>query len=52
VLSRFVFETSYAFPYPALAALMATIVLLTVGIGLGNSLDILRRTPLDVLRND
>ncbi len=52
VLSRFVFETSYALPYPALAGLLATIVLLTVSIGVGNSLDILRRTPLDVLRND
>ncbi|MEE9470151.1 MAG: FtsX-like permease family protein [Gemmatimonadota bacterium] len=52
VLSRFVFETSYAIPYPALAALLGAIVLLTVGIGLGNSLDILRRTPLDVLRSD
>jgi hypothetical protein len=35
-----------------LAALLGGIVLLTVGIGLGNSLDILRRTPLDVLRSD
>lgn len=52
VLSRFVFETSFALPYRALAALLATIVLLTVGIGLGNSLGILRRTPLDALRND
>jgi putative ABC transport system permease protein len=52
VLSRFVFETSFALPYPALAALLGGIVLLTVGIGLGNSLDILRRTPLDVLRSD
>ena len=52
VLSRFVFETSYALPYGALAALLGAIVLLTVGIGLGNSLDILRRTPLDVLRSD
>ncbi len=52
VLSRFVFETSYALPWLALAALLGAIVLLTVGIGLGNSLDILRRTPLDVLRSD
>ncbi|MEE9577332.1 MAG: FtsX-like permease family protein, partial [Gemmatimonadota bacterium] len=52
LLSRFLFETSYALPYPALAALLAATVVLTVGIGLGNSLDILRRTPLDVLRND
>jgi putative ABC transport system permease protein len=52
VLSRFVFETSYALPYAALAALLGAVVLLTVGIGLGNSLDILRRTPLEVLRSD
>ena len=52
LLSRFLFETSYALPYAALAALLGATVVLTVGIGLGNSLDILRRTPLDVLRND
>ncbi len=52
LLSKFLFKTSYALPYPALAALLGATVLLTVGIGLGNSLDILRRTPLDVLRND
>ena len=52
LLSRFLFETSYALPYPALAVLLGATVVLTVGIGLGNSLDILRRTPLDVLRND
>lgn len=52
LLSRFLFETSYTLPYPALAALLGATVVLTVGIGLGNSLGILRRTPLDVLRND
>jgi putative ABC transport system permease protein len=52
VLSRFVFETSYALPYGAIASLTAAVVLITVAIGLGNSLDILRRTPLAVLRNE
>ncbi|UCG76587.1 MAG: hypothetical protein JSV95_04635, partial [Gemmatimonadota bacterium] len=52
VLSRFVFETSYALPYGAIAILTAAVVLITVAIGLGNSLDILRRTPLAVLRNE
>ena len=52
VLSRYVFETSYALPYPALAGLLGAIVALTVAIGLGSSLDILQRTPLEVLRND
>ena len=52
LLSKFLFKTSYALPYPALATLLGATVVLTVGIGLGNSLDILRRTPLDVLRTD
>lgn len=51
-LARFVFETSYALPFGALGVLLGLIVTLTVVIGMANSLDVLRRTPLEALRND
>jgi putative ABC transport system permease protein len=51
-LAKFIFETDFAVPFPALGAILLVILALTVGIGLISSLDILRRTPLEVLRNE
>jgi len=51
-IARFLFEVNYRLPVPSLGLLVATILLLTVGIGLWNSADILRRPPLEALRND
>ncbi|MEK6687497.1 MAG: FtsX-like permease family protein, partial [Gemmatimonadota bacterium] len=51
-LAKFIFETDFAVPFPALGAILLVILALTVGIGLFSSLDILRRTPLEVLRNE
>lgn len=51
-ITRFVFQAALILPGPALAGLGAAVVLLTVAVGLWNSLDVLNRTPLEVLRND
>ena len=51
-LARFVFESSFSLPLPALGGLTLSIVTLTVIVGLWNSLEVLNRTPLEVLRND
>jgi putative ABC transport system permease protein len=51
-LARFVFESGFSLPVPALAGLAVSIVALTVIVGLWNSLEVLNRTPLEVLRND
>jgi putative ABC transport system permease protein len=51
-LARFVFESGFSLPVPALGGLAVSIVALTVIVGLWNSLEVLNRTPLEVLRND
>ena len=51
-LAKFIFETGFAVPLLALGTILLVILALTVGIGLISSLDILRRTPLEVLRNE
>jgi len=51
-LARFVFESGFSLPVPALAGLTLSIVVLTMVVGLWNSLEVLNRTPLEVLRND
>jgi putative ABC transport system permease protein len=51
-LVRFVFDASFAFPGPALLALVTAILALTIGVGLGFSSDVWRRPPLEVLRAD
>jgi putative ABC transport system permease protein len=51
-LARFFFEGTFALPVGPLAALSLSIVLLTVMIGLANSREVLRRTPLEVLREE
>jgi putative ABC transport system permease protein len=49
-LARFMFDVALAVPVVELAALAAGVVTLTVVVGVGNSLDVLRRPPLEVLR--
>ncbi len=49
-LARFVFDGTFALPLGPLAGLGATVVLLTVVVGLANSREVLRRPPLEVLR--
>jgi putative ABC transport system permease protein len=51
-LARFVFEGSFTIPVAGMSALGAGIVALTVAVGLANSLDVVRRTPLEVLREE
>ena len=51
-ITRWIFESSFALPVPALSALAASVVGLTLLVGFWNSLDVVNRTPLEVLRND
>jgi putative ABC transport system permease protein len=51
-LARFVFEGTFTVPFSAMSALAAGVVALTVGVGLANSLDVVRRTPLEILREE
>ena len=49
-ISRFVFEGDFALPLVPLSGLTLLVVALTVVVGLANSRDVVRRTPLEVLR--
>jgi len=51
-LARFVFESSFTIPVGSMGALAAGVVALTLGVGLANSLDVVRRTPLEILREE
>ncbi|MBS1240698.1 MAG: permease [Gemmatimonadetes bacterium] len=51
-LTRFVFDSAFALPVTAMGGLVVAVVALTVIVGLWNSLEVLNRTPLAVLRND
>ncbi|MFL5449407.1 MAG: FtsX-like permease family protein, partial [Gemmatimonadales bacterium] len=51
-LARFVFESSFTIPVGSMAALAAGVVAPTLGMGLANSLDVVRRTPLENLREE
>jgi len=51
-LARFVFEGSFSLPLVPMAGLALSIVALTVTVGLANSRDVVRRAPLEVLRQD
>jgi putative ABC transport system permease protein len=51
-LARFVFEGSFSLPLIPLSGLILSIVALTVVVGLANSRDVVRRTPLEVLRDE
>jgi len=49
-LVRFVFGGSFALPGPELAALLISVLALTVVVGLSGSTEVWRRPPLEVLR--
>jgi putative ABC transport system permease protein len=51
-VSRFVFDGSFGLPALPLSALMLLVVGLTVIVGLANSRDVVRRPPLEVLRQE
>jgi putative ABC transport system permease protein len=50
VLVRFVFEGRFGVPGPSMLALVFTIMMMTVVIGLSGSTEVWRRPPLEVLR--
>jgi putative ABC transport system permease protein len=51
-LARFVFEGRFSLPLLPMTGLTLSIVALTVVVGLANSRDVVRRTPLEVLREE
>jgi len=51
-LMHFAFDGTAVVPYGPLAALAVAIVALTVGLGASGSLEVFRRTPLEVLRSE
>jgi len=51
-VARFVFEGTFTLPMIPMGALTLLVVTLTVAVGLANSRDVVRRTPLEVLRQD
>ena len=51
-ITRFIFDSSFALPYLALLGLGVAVAALTVIVGFWNSLEVVNRTPLEVLRND
>jgi putative ABC transport system permease protein len=51
-LARFVFEGTFSLPLMPMTALTLGIVALTVVVGLANSREVIRRTPLEVLREE
>jgi putative ABC transport system permease protein len=51
-VARFLFDGTFSLPLLPMSALAAAIVLLTVVVGLSNSRDVVRRAPLEVLREE
>jgi putative ABC transport system permease protein len=51
-LARFMFEGRFSLPLLPMTALTVSIIALTVIVGLLNSRDVVRRTPLEVLRDE
>ena len=49
-LSKFVFEARFSVPWASMSLLAIGLVVLTTAVGLWNSLDVLNRPPLEVLR--
>jgi putative ABC transport system permease protein len=49
-IAHFVFDGAFSLPLVSIGELALGIVVLTVGVGLANSRDVVRRTPLEVLR--
>jgi putative ABC transport system permease protein len=50
LLMKYVFESEFAFPALPLSILAASMLVLTVTVGLLNSTEVFRKTPLEVLR--
>jgi putative ABC transport system permease protein len=51
-IARFVFEGTFSLPPIPMVVLALLVVTLTVAVGLANSRDVVRRTPLEVLRQE
>jgi putative ABC transport system permease protein len=51
-VAHFLFEGSFRLPVIPMGALTLFVVALTVAVGLANSRDVVRRTPLEVLREE
>jgi putative ABC transport system permease protein len=51
-LSRFVFHGTFSIPLPEISVLAIGVVLLTAVVGIANSRETVRRTPLEVLRQE
>jgi putative ABC transport system permease protein len=51
-IARWVFEARYDLPVVALSGLTATLVALTLAVGLWSSAEVLKRPPLEVLRTE
>ena len=51
-LARWVFEGTFCVPAGPLAGLTVGVVALTVAVGLANSREVIRRTPLEILRQE
>ncbi len=49
-LARFMFEVPFAFPVEAIAGVIGLTSLLTVAVGVWGSVEVIRKTPLEVLR--
>ncbi len=52
LLVRYLFHETFHLPLPAFLALGGAVVLLTVAVGLWNSREVVRKTPLEVLREE
>jgi putative ABC transport system permease protein len=51
-LARFVFDSAFTLPLVPMTALALGIVALTIIVGVANSWEVVRRTPLEVLRDE
>jgi len=51
-ITKWIFESGFALPVLALTGVAASVVALTLLVGFWNSLEVVNRTPLEVLRND
>ena len=51
-LARWIFDTPFMLPAASMAVLAGGLVLLTTAVGLWNSLEVLNRPPLEVLRSE
>jgi putative ABC transport system permease protein len=51
-VARFLFDSSFSLPLLPMSGLTLAVVLLTVIVGLANSREVVRRPPLEVLREE